>query len=153
MMNNKYFTVCGIVEIGGKILLVRHTYGTAKDRILVPGGYVQEDELPSKAIEREVFEETGVSAKTKAVFSVQFKPEQWCVVFTLEYVSGEAKSDGYENNEVLLLPAEEAVEREDITNMSREILRAYITDKANVLGKSDYVPKSTTAERYEIYGV
>ena len=152
-MNNRYFTVCGIVEINGKILLVRHTYGTAEGRILVPGGYVEDGELPSKAIEREVFEETGVSAKTKAVFSAQFKPEQWCVVFTMEYVSGEPQSDGYENNEVLLLPAEEAVEREDITNMSREILRSYITDKANVLGKSDYVPKSTTAERYEIYGV
>lgn len=152
-MNNKYFTVCGIVEINGKIMLVRHTYGTAKDRILVPGGYVQEGELPSKAIEREVLEETGVTANAKAVFAAQFKPEQWCVVFTMEYVSGEPKSDGYENNEVLLLPAEEAVEREDITNMSREILRAYITDKANVLGKSDYVPKSTTEERYEIYGV
>ena len=152
-MNNRNLTVCGIVEINGKILLVRHTYGTAEGRILVPGGYVEEGELPSKAIEREVFEETGVSAKTKAVFSVQFKPEQWCVVFTLEYVSGEAKSDGYENNEVLLLPAEEAAEREDITNMSREILRAYIADKANVLGKSSYVPRSTTADKYEIYGV
>lgn len=152
-MNNKYFTVCGIVEINGKILLVRHTYGTAEGRILVPGGYVEEGELPSKAIEREVFEETGVSAKTKAVFSVQFKPEQWCVVFTLEYVSGEPKSDGYENNEVLLISAEEAAERDDITNMSREILRAYIADKANVLGKSSYVPRSTTADKYEIYGV
>lgn len=152
-MNNKYFTVCGIVEINGKILLVRHTYGTAEGRILVPGGYVEDGELPSKAIEREVFEETGVSAKTKAVFSVQFKPEQWCVVFTLEYVSGEPESDGYENNEVLLISAEEAAERDDITNMSREILRAYIADKANVLGKSSYVPRSTTADKYEIYGV
>ena len=152
-MNNKYFTACGIVEIKDKVLLVRHTYGTAEGRILVPGGYVEEGELPSKAIEREVFEETGVSAKTKAVFSVQFKPEQWCVVFTLEYVSGEPKSDGYENNEVLLISAEEAAERDDITNMSREILRAYIADKANVLGKSSYVPRSTTADKYEIYGV
>ena len=152
-MNNKYFTVCGIVEINGKILLVRHTYGTAEGRILVPGGYVEEGELPSKAIEREVFEETGVSAKTKAVFSVQFKSEQWCVVFTMEYVSGEPQSDGYENNEVLLISAEEAVEREDITNMSREILRAYIADKANVLCKSSYVPRSATADKYEIYGV
>ncbi len=152
-MNNKYFTVCGIVEINGKILLVRHTYGTAEGRILVPGGYVEEGELPSKAIEREVFEETGVSAKTKAVFSVQFKPEQWCIVFTMDHVSGEPKSDGYENNEVLLISAEEAAERDDITNMSREILRAYIADKANVLGKSSYVPRSTTADKYEIYGV
>ena len=38
-MNGRHFAVCGIVEIGGKILLVRHTYGTAKGRILVPGGY------------------------------------------------------------------------------------------------------------------
>ena len=152
-MNNKYFTVCGIVEIKEKVLLVRHTYGTAKGRILVPGGYVDEGELPSKAIEREVFEETGVTAKAKAVFSVQFKPEQWCVVFTMQYVSGEPKSDGYENNEVLLISTEDAVKRDDITNMSREILRAYIADKTNVLGKSSYVPKSATADKYEIYGV
>ena len=152
-MNNKYFTVCGIIEIDERVLLVRHTYGTAKERILVPGGYVQEGELPSKAIEREVLEETGVIAKAKAIFSVQFKPEQWCVVFTMEYISGEPRSDGYENNEVLLLPAEEAVLREDITNMSREMLRAYIVDKENVLGKSNYVPTSTTVESYEIYGV
>ena len=152
-MNNKYFTVCGIVEINGKILLVRHTYGTAKGRILVPGGYVEEGELPSKAIEREVFEETGVTAKAKAVFSVQFKPEQWCIVFTMDHVSGEPESDGYENNEVLLITAEEAAERDDITNMSREILRAFIADKSNVLGKSNYVPKSATADKYEIYGV
>ena len=152
-MNNKYFTVCGIVEINGKILLVRHTYGTAEGRILVPGGYVEEGELPSKAIEREVLEETGVTANAKAVFAAQFKPEQWCVVFTLEYVSGEPQSDGYENNEVLLISAEEAAERDDITNMSREILRAYIADKTNVLGKSSYVPKSATADKYEIYGV
>ena len=152
-MNNRYFTVCGIVEINGKILLVRHTYGTAEGRILVPGGYVEEGELPSKAIEREVFEETGVTAKAKAVFSVQFKPEQWCVVFTMQYVSGEPKSDGYENNEVLLISTEDAVKRDDITNMSREILRAYIADKTNVLDKSSYVPKSATADKYEIYGV
>ena len=152
-MNNRYFTVCGIVEINGKILLVRHTYGTAEGRILVPGGYVEEGELPSKAIEREVMEETGVRAKAKAVFSVQFKPEQWCVVFTMEYIGGEPKSDSYENSEVLLITAEEAVKRNDITNMSREILRAYIADKANVLGKSSYVPRSTTADKYEIYGV
>ena len=40
-MNNKYYTVCGIIEIEGKVLLVRHTYGNAKDRILLPGGFVQ----------------------------------------------------------------------------------------------------------------
>lgn len=152
-MNNKYFTVCSIVEIDGKILMVRHTYGTAKNRILLPGGYVQEGELPAKAAEREVLEETGVIVKAKAVFATQFKPEQWCIVFIMEYISGMPKSDGFENSEVLLLSALEAVERDDITNMSRALLKAYITDGKNVLKKSEYIPASSNEDNYEIYGV
>lgn len=152
-MNNKYFTVCGIVEIDGKILLVRHTYGTAKERILVPGGYVHENELPSSAVEREILEETGVTVKARTVFSIQFKPQQWCIVFTTEYVSGTPRPDCYENSEVLLLSAEDAVRHNDITNMSREILKAYIADRNNELQKSDYVPLSFNANEYEIYGV
>lgn len=62
-------------------------------------------------------------------------------------------SSSDENNEVLLISADESVKRDDITDMSREILRAFIADKANVLDKSGYVPKSSTADKYEIYGV
>ena len=61
-MNNKFYSVCGIVEIEGKVVLVRHTYGSAKDRILLPGGFVQEGELPTAAAERELLEETGISS-------------------------------------------------------------------------------------------
>ena len=93
-MNNKYYTVCGIVEIEGKVLLVRHTYGNAKDRILLPGGFVQENELPTAAVEREILEETGVTAKAKSIIAMQFKPEQWCAVFVMEYIYGTPKSDG-----------------------------------------------------------
>lgn len=114
-MNNPCFTVCGIVAIQGKILLVRHTYGIAKGRILLPGGYVREGELPDRAVEREIWEETRITARAKAVLSLQFKPEQWCVAFLMEEASGTPISDGYENSEVLLLTAQEAVEREDIT--------------------------------------
>ncbi len=151
-MNNKYYTVCGIVEIDGKVLLVRHTYGTAKDRILLPGGYVMENELPTVAVEREILEETGIVAKAKSIIAMQFKPDQWCAVFETEYVSGTPKSDGYENNEVLLLTAEEAIIREDITNMSREILKAYI-EKHSSLEKSDYIAKTSNKDNYVIFGV
>ncbi|MBR4071875.1 MAG: NUDIX hydrolase [Clostridia bacterium] len=151
-MNNKYYTVCGIVEIDGKVLLVRHTYGTAKDRILLPGGYVIENELPTVAVEREILEETGVVAKAKTIIAMQFKPDQWCAVFETEYVSGTPKSDGYENNEVLLLSVAEAIMREDITNMSREILKAYI-EKYPKLEKSDYIAKTSNKDNYVIFGV
>lgn len=149
-MNNKYYTVCGITEIGGKILLVRHTYGTAKDRILLPGGFVCEGELPDKAAEREILEETGVTAKARSVFAVQFKPEQWCVVFKMDYISGKPRSDGHENSEVLLLTAEEAISRTDITNLSRELITSYAKRGAE-LGKSAYVPASSDSENYSLY--
>lgn len=151
-MNNKYYTVCGIVEIEGKVLLVRHTYGNAKDRILLPGGFVQENELPTVAVEREILEETGVTAKAKSIIAMQFKPEQWCAVFVMDYISGTPKSDGLENSEVLLLTPEEAVKRNDITNMSREILKAYM-GKHTELSKSGYVPASADKDNYVIFGV
>lgn len=150
--NNKCFAVCGIVENKEKILFVRHTYGVAKDRILLPGGYVKENELPTIAIEREIFEETGISCKAKDLFSMQFKSEQWCAVFTMDYISGEPKSDDYENSEVLLLTIEEALSRNDLTNMSREILKAYKENKTG-LKKSDYISKDRTENDYVIFGV
>ena len=151
-MNNKFYTVCGITEINGKILLVRHTYGAAKDRILLPGGYVVENELPTAAAEREIFEETGVKTTAKSLMAMQFKSNQWCAVFVMDYISGTPKSDGYENSEVLLLTAEEAVKRDDITNMSRKILTAYINDHSE-LRISEYVPDSASKENYVIFGV
>ncbi len=151
-MNNKYYTVCGVVEIDGKILLVRHTYGTAKGRILLPGGFVQENELPTIAVEREIFEEACVVSKTKSIIAMQFKPEQWCTVFVMDYISGMPKSDEYENSEVLLLSPEEAIKRDDITNMSREILKAYIANYSK-LDMSNYVPASMNTDNYVIFGV
>lgn len=151
-MNNKFYTVCGIVEIDGKVLLVRHTYGAAKDRILLPGGFVQENELATTAAEREIYEETGVNAIVRSLVSMQFKPQQWCAVFVMDHVSGEPRSDGYENSEVLLLPPEEAVVRDDITNMSRELLKAYIAKKAD-LSRSGYVPASADKDSYAIFGI
>ena len=151
-MGNGYFTVCGIIEIEGKILLVRHTYGTAKDRILVPGGYVEENELPNVAIEREILEETGVVAKANSLLSIQFKTNQWCPVFICEYISGTPKSDNYENSEILLLDIDEAINREDITNMSRELLKIYKTNKKTPLTKRDYLSKNTTEKQYALFG-
>ena len=83
---------------------------------------------------------------------MQFKADQWCAVFTMEYISGTPKSDGYENSEVLLLTTDEALERDDLTNMSREILKAYKENKTG-LKKSNYIAKSCDESNYAIFGI
>ncbi len=49
-MNHRQFTVCGFVLMEGKVLLVRHTYGTAEGRILLPGGYVPASKTREKYV-------------------------------------------------------------------------------------------------------
>lgn len=117
-------TVSGIVLIEDKILLVRHTYGVAKGRILIPGGHVKEGEMPEKAVSREIQEETGVLAEPAGLVGMRFKKDEWLMLFRMNYISGTPVSDGYENSEVLLLFPDEAVERDDITPLSRELCRA-----------------------------
>ena len=147
------FAVSCIVPIEGKALFVRHTYGVGKGRILIPGGYLKEDELPSQAASRELLEETGVVAKPRALFSVRAKAGQWILVLTMDYIEGTPKSDGCENSEVLLLTPEEAIVRPDITNMSRSIMRAYLENPDHVIPLSEDVPPTYDPERYEFYGI
>lgn len=152
-MSNRHFAVCGIVLVDDKVMLVRHTYGNAKDRILLPGGYVKENELAAAAIEREIFEETSVVAKADSVVSIQFKADQWCVVFLMNYVSGTPTSDGHENSEVLLLTPEEAIKRSDLTNMSRAILASVSENRFKQLNKGSYNSITLAPGTFEIFGI
>ncbi len=147
------FAVSCLVPIEGRMLFVRHTYGVAKGRILIPGGYLKEDELPSKAAERELFEETGVTARAEGLFAARCKGGQWILVVKMQYISGEPHSDGYENDEVLLLKPENAILRPDITNMSRSIMKAYIECPDRIIPLSEEVPPTYDPQKYEFYGV
>ncbi len=149
----KPYAVCGVVMIDNKVLLVRHTYGMANNRILIPGGHVKEHELATDAIIREIFEETKVHTQVESIISVQFKPEQWCIVFKMKYLSGTPESDNYENSEILLLPLKEAIEREDITNTSRVILETVYTNKYNELTPSEFCSPISTSSEFKIFGV
>lgn len=83
-MNNKFYTVCGITDIDGKVLLVRHTYGAAKDRILLPGGFVHENELPTSAAEREIlttYRDKNYSALEKSGYVPKSSSADNCVIF------------------------------------------------------------------------
>src|SRR5512142_6625 len=81
--------VVGLVEQGGKVVLVRHSY---KSGWMLPGGAVQRGEPPASAIIRELQEEIGLTHSA---------PPQFVGVFT--------RRIGLVTNLILLYRVREAV--------------------------------------------
>lgn len=46
-------SVAGIILKENKVLLVRHTYGSGKGMLIIPGGYVKWNETPQDAVTRD----------------------------------------------------------------------------------------------------
>ena len=74
LIRPKTFGVKIIIQNGGDILMVRHTYGNGGWTF--PGGGIKRGEIPEDAARREVFEELGTVIKnTKSFGSLQTTDE------------------------------------------------------------------------------
>jgi ADP-ribose pyrophosphatase YjhB (NUDIX family) len=123
-MQDNYFAGVGAVCIrGDSVLLVRHTYGPAKDRLLIPGGYIKFGETPADAVRREILEETGVTVQARGLIALRCEPSGWYIAFAADYVSGEPHSDGAENSEAAFFNCEDILKRSDVTNTSLELMK------------------------------
>lgn len=129
MDDNNFASVGVIVLKDNKILLVRHTYGAANGKLLNPGGYIKQGELPDDAVKREVLEETGVIVNPVGMLSIRCSPRDWYMVFLAEYVSGEPKPDGYENNEALFMDCDELLQRDDATDTVKTLMKIALERK------------------------
>ena len=126
-------SVTGIVVWQGKVLLARHTYGDGKGRLIVPGGYVKYGETPQEALKREYLEETGVAVEPKELIAIRFNAHDWYLAFRAEYVSGEAVSDQEENDEVVWINTEEALGREDVPDLTKQLIRCALTTQEGLV--------------------
>ncbi|MBN2852327.1 MAG: NUDIX hydrolase [Clostridia bacterium] len=144
----KYFAVAGILVVNRQVLLVRHTYGHAKGKLLIPGGYVKENEMPEEAIIREFREETNLTVKPNDVVALKITKDNWYCVFEMEYVDGTAASDGIENSEAGFFDLSEIAKRDDVTETTKDLLKHY---KKNRLKKSVHRPKRYAAGEYSLY--
>lgn len=149
MNDNRYLSVSGIVIRDNKVLLVRQSYGLAKGLLIIPGGYLQEKEMPDKALEREIFEETGIVTKARSLAAIRFSPQDWWGIFLADYISGEPLSDNDENSEVVFLDIEEAVKRPDLTYTTKEILEHY--NEKQTMYKADFCPKGVDSDNYQLF--
>lgn len=124
MGDNYCLSVGCIVRKEEQVLLVRHTYGGANGKLLIPGGFCKVGELPEETACREVMEETGVSAKTSGMLGIRCHRENWYMLLVMDYMEGEPKSDNNENSEAVFMDVKEALLHDDVTHMTKVALRA-----------------------------
>ena len=144
-------SVTGLVIREGKVLLARHTYGAGKGMMIVPGGYVENGETPQDALKREFLEETGIVVEPKEIIGIRFNSHDWYVAFAADYVSGEAHSDGDENSEVVWMDINEALEREDVPDLTKKLIGCALSAR-NGLERIEYAGRSKHVES-SLYGL
>lgn len=145
-------SVAGIVLKENKVLLVRHTYGSGKGILIIPGGYVKWNETPQDAVKREIFEETGITVEPLDIVGVRFNLKDWYVVFIAKYVSGKSKSDGDENSEVVWIDINDTVTRADVPDLTKKLLLGVINSKNNAFKNISY-EGNTKNGAYSLYGL
>lgn len=151
MENNRKLSASCVVIREDKVLLVKHTYGAAKGKYLIPGGFSEDGELPQNTAEREVLEETGVSVKAKELLAVRFtEQEVWCI-FRAEYVEGEPASDNGENEEALFVPVQKVLTSNEVVATTKEIVKAALAENKEMLRKSKFVNEKFNADTWQLF--
>jgi len=128
-MDNYSLSVGAIVIKDSKVLLVKHNYGSANGKYLNPGGYLKEGELPEEAVVREVFEETGIKVVPTGMIAVRCSGNGWYMVFRAEYVDGEPHINQKENDEVVFMDVDEALEHALVTDTAKALIRIALKNK------------------------
>jgi 8-oxo-dGTP diphosphatase len=133
----KNVTAVGAIVVGSDgVLLVKMAYGPTKGQYMLPGGLLDPGETLDDAVVREVREETSVEARAIGVCGVRTRHDgrhnDTYVIFLLEPVSGEPRSDGRENLDARYFSLE-ALEADDVTELSRSMGKMALTGQLKTL--------------------
>ncbi len=114
---------CGAVVIrGNKALLIQRGLNPNRGDWQIPGGYVEADEVIVDAVEREVLEESGITARVTDVIGLRHAAgpptANIYVVFRLQVISGEPVYDGHETIGAGYFSLEEMAQMERVQALS-----------------------------------
>ena len=136
-----YIGIGGVVLTPEReLLVVREIYGVAgrPPTLKLPGGALHPDEHLAEAVEREVLEETGVRAQFEAIacfrhwHGYRYGKSDIYFVSRLRPLSRDITMQADEIQECLWLPVDEFLEREDISNFNKQIVRAALESEGVV---------------------
>lgn len=148
-MDNRSRSAACVVFHEGKVLLGRHNYGAGRGLLIIPGGYLEQGEPPWDAAARETLEETGVEVQIGDVIGIRFKERDWYVIFQGEYVRTVTEEHDGENSEVLWIDIAEALERDDVPDLTKEAIRSAL--KAPEQHLSGHTVRTREADIYFQY--
>lgn len=150
MRDNYKFSVGCIVRKQEQVLLVRHTYGDARGKLLIPGGFCHKNELPEEAAVREVYEETKITAKTRRVAGIRCNRKNWYILLEMDYIDGTPESNMRENSEALFCDIQEALNRNDCTEITKVVLRKILNNNGRYFIQ-DMEYKAHKGNDYSLY--
>lgn len=124
--------VGAVIGRGGSVLLVRLNYGKSRGKLTLPGGFVEKGEAPEEAVRREVLEETSIECSPERVVAVRSGVREargedettLYIAFEATAEEGEPHPDGREVTDAMFVPMTEALQSDEVTDLSKEILRA-----------------------------
>ncbi|MDE6385633.1 MAG: NUDIX hydrolase [Eubacterium sp.] len=143
---NWHQSVTAVVIKDSKVLLARHTYGKGKGMLIIPGGYVENGETPQNAVIREFIEETNITIAPKKIIGIRFNMHDWYIAFSADYISGKEKSDNDENSEVLWMNIDKALQRNDVPDLTKKLIRCALNNCG--LGQIDYDASNSPCSLY-----
>ncbi|GMA63919.1 NUDIX hydrolase [Alicyclobacillus fastidiosus] len=127
--------VGALVVRENRILLVRRAQDPGRGVWTNPGGYTEQLESIHHTVEREVFEETGVTAKVDRVVALRDQPRQvhnLYVAFSLRYEHGEPRADGVEVDDVGFFTVDE-MEGMNVAGLTRWLVEVSRTSDGHGL--------------------
>lgn len=122
---------CSILELDGKVVLLKRGISPQKGKWVIPGGYVDRGEEVKAAAARETEEECGLKTQIKNLLGVYSYPGHLpvVIVYVAQYLSGDM-SPGDETLEVKLFSERETPWDDLAFRSTIDALKDYYTTKS-----------------------
>jgi 8-oxo-dGTP diphosphatase len=143
----------------GAVIIKENKLLVIKDKIWkqfkLPGGYIDDKENISVALQREVYEETGVKIELDSIVSIghfypsQFEKSNLYIVCNAKALSSEINiNDLDEIIEAKWMSLDEYFECEDIHEYNKNLVKTAIKNRGLKLEKLDYFANSKSQHEY-----